>query len=338
MNASTTVPRTTAKRSGAVAVARVEGAVAARHDVVEPFVPGPGQLLVRPAFVGVCGSDLEQFADHTSATSVINDSHIAGHEWSGETVEVGHGVIDFEVGDRVIGHGDLGDNRWFGDIHDGVAVELVAVESTACLRLPAGMHLRSAVLLAPFACVVEAFAKTGGVNAAHRVHVHGLSTIGLCAVILAAAIRASVVAIDPSARRRQLALSLGAEAAVHPARVQAVEALAAKADVVVEASGSPLAQAAALESAAPNGWVLFLGVSLPREAPARLGLIQERSLTVTSCTGTASSTLPKALRIIERHHLDLAPIASATFPFADPEQALARAVDRGRDTTVLPHP
>lgn len=105
-------------------------------------------------------------------------------------------------------------------------------------------------------------------------------------------------------------------------------AVAARHDVVEPPAPGP----------GPNGWVLFLGVSLPREAPARLGLIQERNLTVTSCTGAAGSTLPQALRMIERHHLDLAPIASAAFPFADREQALARAADRGRETTVLPHP
>lgn len=323
---------------GAVVVTKVDGAVSAGYGVIERPTPGPGQLLVRPSYVGICGSDLEQLADHMPDTFVINYPHVLGHEWSGEVVEVGPGGRDFKVGDPVVGHGDLGGNRWFGVTHDGAMADLFAVDRTVCFRLPAEMGLRNAALVEPFACVFEAFGKLGGLNAAHRVHVHGLGAIGLCTVIQAVAARASVAAVDPSARRRELALSLGAEVAVDPSDVEAMEALAAAADVVVEASGAPPAQAAALESAAQNGRVLFMGVSAPRAVPTRLGLIQQRNLTVMSSTGAASGAWPGALRMIERHGLDLTPIVSATFSFADCEEALARAADPGRETKVLLHP
>jgi len=323
---------------GAVVVTKVAGTVSAGYRVIERPTPGPGQLLIRPAYVGICGSDLEQLADHMPETFVINYPHVLGHEWSGEVVEVGPQVDDFEAGDRVIGHGDLGGNRWFGVTHDGAMAELFAVDGAVCLRLPAGMGLLSAALVEPFACVVEAIRKVGGVNAAHQVHVHGLGAIGLCAVIQAAITKASVVAIDPSHKRRELALSLGAELAVDPADTEAMTALAAGADVVVEASGAPPAQAAAVESGAADGRVLFMGVSVPRAVPARLGLIQQRNLTLTSSTGAPSGAWPSALRMLERHRVDLTPIVSTTFSFAECKEALARAADRGRETKVLLHP
>jgi len=323
---------------GAVVVTRVGDRVCVDYRSIQRPTPTSGQLLIRPAFVGICGSDLEQLADHMPDTFVIQYPHVLGHEWSGEVVEVGPEVSRFKPGDLVIGHGDLGADRWFGVTHDGAMAELFTVDETVCFRLPAGMDLRSAALVEPFACVTAAFQKVGGLDASHRVHVHGLGAIGLCAVILGAATGASVVAVDPSPKRRALAVSLGADAAVGPANSDAMAGLAGTADVVVEASGAPLAQSAALESAAPNGRVLLMGVSAPRPAPARLGLVQERNLTVMASTGAPSAAWPRALRLLERHGVNLAPIVSATLPFADCEEALARAADRGRETKVLLHP
>lgn len=317
---------------------RSDGRVSASYRTIDPPVVGGVQLLIRPAFVGICGSDLEQVAGHMPRTFAINYPHVLGHEWSGEVVAVGADTTGFGAGDRVIGHGDLGGNRWFGVTHDGAMAELFAVDAAVCFRLPPDMELLNAALVEPFACVVQAFDTIGGVNAAHRVHVHGLGAIGLCAVIQAAIAKAHVVAIDPSSKRRELALSLGAEVAVDPAHAEAMAALAAGADLVIEASGAPPAQAAALESAATDGRVLFMGVSDPRAAPARLGLIQQRNLTLTSSTGAPRRAWPSALRILERHRVDLTPLVSATYPFADCEQALARAADRGRETKVLLHP
>lgn len=323
---------------GAVVVSKAAGKVSAGYRTIERPAAGPGQVVVRPAFVGICGSDLEQLADHMPDSFEINYPHVLGHEWSGEVVEVGPHVDNFHVGDRVIGHGDLGGNRWFGVTHDGAMADLFVVDAAACFRLPSAITLLDAALVEPFACVVAAFGRIGGVTAAHRVHVHGLGTIGLCAVIQAAAAKASVVAVDPSSKRRELALSLGAEAVVTPTDTEAMAALASRADVVVEASGAPPAQAAALESAATDGRVLFMGVSVPRAVPTRLGLIQQRNLTLTSSTGAPRGAWPDALRMLERHRVNLAPLVSATFSFPECEQALARAADRGRETKVLLHP
>jgi L-iditol 2-dehydrogenase len=144
--------------------------------------------------------------------------------------------------------------------------------------------------------------------------------------------------IDPSDRRRELALSLGAESAVAPGDAPALAGLSGTADVVVEASGSPLAQAAALESAAQHGRVLMMGVSKPRAVPAMLGLVQQRDLTVFSSTGAPPDAWAPSLRMLERLKLDLQPLVSATFPFTQIDVALARAADPGRETKVLVHP
>jgi L-iditol 2-dehydrogenase len=322
----------------AVVVSKRAGQVRVEHAAIERPSHGRDQLLVRPAFVGICGSDLEQVADHLPPTFQINYPHVLGHEWSGEVLEVGAEVEGFNPGDKLIGHGDLGNNRWFGVTHDGAMADVFAVNANVCFKLPDGVDLRTAAVVEPFACVFAAYRKLGTLNSSHRVHVHGLGAIGLCAVIQAVASGASVTVIDPSARRRELARSLGAEAEVSPGDSAAIAELAGTADVVIEASGSPLAQAASLESAAQNGRVVMMGVSKPRTVPATLGLVQQRDLTVFSSTGAPPDAWGPALRMLERLKLDLQPLVSATFPFTQIDVALARAADSGRETKVLVHP
>jgi L-iditol 2-dehydrogenase len=148
---------------------------------------------------------------------------------------------------------------------------------------------------------------------------------------------AEVIAFDPSTKRRELALKLGAADALDPTSQDRAGELDATADLV-EASGAPAAQAAALESAAPGGRILIMGVSTPRPTNARLGLIRERDLTVISSTGAPVAVWDRAIRYIEQHNLDRSPIVSVMLPFSKIEEALARAGDPGLETKMLLHP
>ena len=66
--------------------------------------PGPGQVLLKMKAASLCGSDLKYiYFEHTDKTGGARyDDVIAGHEPSGQVVEVGEGVLDFKEGDRVV--------------------------------------------------------------------------------------------------------------------------------------------------------------------------------------------------------------------------------------------
>ena len=66
--------------------------------------PGPGQGLLKMKAASLCGSDLKYiYFEHTDKTGGARyDDVIAGHEPSGQVVEVGEGVLDFKEGDRVV--------------------------------------------------------------------------------------------------------------------------------------------------------------------------------------------------------------------------------------------
>ena len=317
------------------------GTITVEPGTAPVTAPRPTELLVRPAYVGVCGTDIEILHGSMPATFKINYPHVLGHEWSGTVVEAGSDVAGFHPGDRILGHGHLGGNDWFGVTHDGAAAELFTVPADMCFHIPAEVDMLTAAVIEPFACVLNGLKKIGGISAADTVHVHGLGAIGLNAVLQAVTAGADVVVFDPSPLRRETAMKLGAAAAVNPLESPDTTAAAAAAtgrpfaDVVIEASGNSAAQAAALESADHNGRVLLMGVSTPKFAPARLGLVQERNLTISSSTGAPVAVWPAAIRYVANTRLNLAQIVSSVVPFSRGDEALQRAQDSNRETKVM---
>ena len=67
-------------------------------------VPGPGQVLLKMKAASLCGSDLKYiYYEHTDKTGGARyDDVIAGHEPSGQVVQVSEDVLDFKERDRVV--------------------------------------------------------------------------------------------------------------------------------------------------------------------------------------------------------------------------------------------
>lgn len=334
----------TSDQIGAVVVTKTDGVINATYQRIDRATPGPTDLVIEPAFTGICGSDMEQLHGRMPETFQINFPHTLGHEWSGHVKAVGADVEGFTVGDQVLGHGHLGGNDWFGVTHDGAMADEFVVPARMCFHVPEGVSLKTAAVIEPFACVLQALTKIGGVNASHRVHVHGLGAIGLSTVLQAVNAGAEVVAYDPSDLRRELALKLGATAALDPTAhddlAAATEAETGRglADIVVEASGVAVAQATAIAGAGDNGRVLLMGVSIPRPVPALLGLVQQRNLLITSSTGAPVEIWPSAIAYVARAGIDLEPFVSSVYRFADAETAIAAAQEPGREIKVVMTP
>lgn len=304
-------------------------------------VAGPDQLIIAPAYVGVCGSDLELVAGHSDEDFPIEYPHILGHEWSGTVVGIGSAVGSFELGQLVVGHGSLGSNRWFGVTTDGAMADRFAVPAHVCLVVPAGVSAQRAAMVEPLACVVRGLESVGGANASHTAVVFGCGTLGLAMIALLASTGAVVVAIDPSARRREIADGLGAShtlpAGDGSTLLQRIRELTRVdgADLVVECSGAAAAQAAALEVTAVGARVLLMGLASGNAANARLRLIQARLLTVTTSLGAPPGAWAPTLRLLERTGLDLTPAVSDVFGFDRCREALEAATHPGTTGKVM---
>ncbi|MGV8872822.1 MAG: zinc-dependent alcohol dehydrogenase [Rhodococcus sp. (in: high G+C Gram-positive bacteria)] len=296
---------------------------------------GAADLLVEPLYLGICGSDIEQIHGRVPESVPITFPHTMGHEWSGTVVARGDDVTNFEVGDLVLGHGYLGGNQWFGFTQNGAMADRFAVPAAMCFPVPHSVDPLTAALIEPFACVRAGVVKIGGIRQAHTVHVYGLGTIGLCAVIQAVAEGARVIALDPSEKRRALAVKLGAAESLDPTDPTFEPGGIAGADVVVEATGSPAALAATLETAGDGAQVLFLGVSRAAHHPARLGLVQERDLTLTSSTGAPPWVWPETIALVADKEVDLRPLVTSLLPMNRVDEALTRAQNAATDVKVV---
>lgn len=239
------------------------------EEVAKP-VPGPGEVLLRVAAVGVCGSDLPRM--------LIKGAHkmpiICGHEFSGHIEEMGAGVEGFAPGDLCTvppmlpcgvcdqcATGDFSrcrDYDYFGSRRDGAYAEWVVVPVGNLLKAPAGTDPRAAAMVDPASIALHAIWKAGGVRMGARGAVIGCGPIGLFAIqwMLLMGAR-EVVAIDVSEAKLDQAREAGA---THCFLAGAEVPKDLLCDVIVEAAGHPSSINAAAQLAAPGGHVVFIGI------------------------------------------------------------------------------
>jgi threonine dehydrogenase-like Zn-dependent dehydrogenase len=198
---------------------RIHGVGDVRVDEVdEPTGIGPRDAVVRVSACGICGSDLT-FVKLGPFAGKPGQPMPIGHELAGTVVEVGSEVRDHQVGDLVVifpGNNDLGRIGCGAD--EGGLTPLLHVKE-ADVRLyavPAGIDPVTAALAEPLAVGMNA-ADQAEVAPGDAVAVFGCGPVGLAAIAtLADRGTARLVAIDPSARGRELALELGASDAIDP--------------------------------------------------------------------------------------------------------------------------
>lgn len=303
--------------------------VVVRDIEVEPL--GRSDVLVAAKAVGLCRSDNELLDGHLDAQLAVPYPVVPGHEWAGEVVAVGGDVTNVAVGDRVVGECVIAPNHWFGFTYHGAASELFRVPSVLLHRLPDGVDYSSGALVEPFTIAYNAVRVSGGVDASDVVAIVGGGMIGQCALAVAHGASAMTMVIEPNPVRRALAVTMGADVVVDPAKEQAGDVLRERfgadgADLVIEASGHPSGLASTLRIARHAGRVTNIGICAQHDVPGAWGLIQAKDLTVRGTTGS-SGVWPAALRFLQRNSIDLRPTITATVPFEDAAVAMKATDD-----------
>lgn len=212
-------------------------------DVPEP-VPGPGQVRIRVAFGGICGTDLHIFHGRFAK---VRPPVTLGHELSGTVDAVGEGVTEWQPGDRVTveseaatcgrcpyclsGRTNLCPERLaLGYGVDGGFADALVVRESALHRLPESVSFQAGALSEPLAVAVHAVRECGRIDPDGWALVTGPGPIGLLVLMVARAAGGRVI-VTGTARdgeRLDFALKLGAEAVVRvdsedlPARLTAI--------------------------------------------------------------------------------------------------------------------
>ena len=302
-------------------------------DAAMPQI-SPNEVLVRTRAVGICHSDYELLAGRYIIP--ISYPVTPGHEWSGEIVEVGRNVTGFKTGDRVVGECVVRTPErlhHFGFSMSGADREFFNVNPEWLHKLPDAVDDKKAALIEPFTCGFYAVLRSGGTNASETVVVSGGGTIGLVSAAAAIGMGARVIVVDPLATRREVALKLGADAAIDPSDGGAAERIREMtsghgADLVVEASGHDASMAAAFDYAREDGRMSMVGINIGRKVPVVIGQIQVKNLTVKGCIGSPG-VWPAAIRFLERTGINLSPIQTHDYALTDAVQAF----DFGKDAT-----
>ena len=239
------------------------------EDVAKPE-PGVGEVLLRVAAVGVCGSDLPRM--------LIKGAHkmpiICGHEFSGRIEAVGASVTGFEIGDLVTVSPMLPCNAcdqcktgnfsrcrnydYFGSRRDGAYAEWVCAPVENLLKVPDNCDPRAAAMVDPASIALHAIWKAGGARTGTRGAVIGCGPIGLFAIqwMLLMGVR-EVVAIDVSEAKLDLARQAGA---THLLLSDEEPPKALRSDIIIEAAGHPSSINTAVKLAGPGSHVSFIGI------------------------------------------------------------------------------
>jgi 2-desacetyl-2-hydroxyethyl bacteriochlorophyllide A dehydrogenase len=331
-------------------------ALVSAPDVIEVVrEPAPplkvGEALVEMLVSGVCGSDK---AGAHGEHAFLKPPYYPGHEVVGVVAAVADGVGEVVVGDRVTveptlvcghckpcrhGAENLCENlEFFGcGYREGGMADVFSVPARRLHTVPQAFSDYQAALIEPLATPVHAVRLAGDL-AGKAVAILGSGTIGLLA--LAAARHAGagkIVSTDPVAAKRDLALAMGADAAVD-ARADDLAAvvrgeLGESADVVFDCVAYQGTVESAVKMAIKGGTVVVVG-GARRPVTIDLPVIQEYQIRLQGSTTYRWEDFDQAIEIIGSATFDADRFITATFPLTEAREAFA-AINSGNEVKIL---
>lgn len=328
-------------------VAVVHGPGDLRMDDVDQPTVGAGDLIVKVAAAGICGTDLHFRRMGTRFGRPMP----LGHEFAGEVVEVGRDVTGFRVGDRVAYNSynspsDVGRGGECGGFSPLVALRDVDQQAQSLCPVPAGLSLEHAALVEPISVGAHAVNRADP-KPGESVAVFGVGPIGL-GVIVALGWRGieDFVAFDLSPLRRERALSLGARAAFDPREDEPERALAElrgtgslfgrtypRTDVYVEASGAPGLLSEIARFCDKGSRIVSLAVQ--REPVTLDGTrLMSKEISLIGSSGYPTE-FPEVMRRLSEGTVDPERMVTHRFPFADFLTAFETADDASGAAKVL---
>lgn len=295
--------------------------------------PGAGEILVKVAACGVCHTDLH-YIDHGVPT-FKQPPMILGHEPSGIVAGVGSGVKGFSEGDRVllpavltcgvcyncrIGRENICDNMvMFGNHVDGAYAEYVISPAKDTLHLSDEVPLEEGSIIAdaistPYHAVVN----RGEVKAGDNVVVFGCGGVGINAVQVAAAVGASVIAVDIFPEKLELAKKFGAQEVINAGEVERIDKAVKKmtgggADVTFEVIGNPATIQTAFACIRKGGRTVVVGYTHKNvELPAAKIMFFEQE--IVGSLGCRPVDYPKIIEMARTGKIKVKELVTGRFP------------------------
>ena len=320
-----------------------------RIEMREMPTPGPGEVLIRMACGGICGSDLHYYNHGGFGTVRLKEPMILGHEVSGTVETLGADVEGLAGGELVAvspsrpcyecryclegAHNHCMNMRFYGSAMpfphiQGAFRQYIVADARQC-AVATGLTAGEAAMAEPLSVVLHA-AKRAGDLMGKSVLVTGCGPIGQLAVLVARAAGATrIVATDMTGFTLEMAKQVGADT-VHNIvddkdGLQAYAADKGTFDVLFECSGVAAALSGAVPAMRPGGIVMQLGLGGDMTLPIQAMTAKELELRGSFRFHAEFFT---AVEMMQTGRLDVKPLITQTLPMEDAVTAFELASDR----------
>ncbi len=301
------------------------------EEVPTPSI-GSGEILVRVSACGLCHTDLHYL--DSGVPTFKKPPLILGHEISGVVAEVYSDVSRFKPGDRVLlpavlscgecfycrsGRENICSNmKMFGNDIDGGYAEFVKAPAKDAFLLPGEIPLVEGSIIAdaittPF----HAVKNRARVMPGDTVVVLGCGGVGLNLVQVANAVGGSVIAVDISPAKLEMAQKLGAVAAINPNEVGDVAKAVRKltgggADIACECIGNPKTMETAFSCLRTGGRFVIVGYT-EQAMNLNASRVMYREMEVIGSLGCRPVDYPKVIELARTGKIQVTPMVSQRF-------------------------
>lgn len=319
-----------------------------RLEDVPEVEPGEGQVRLKVAYVGICGSDLHYYYNGANGAFVITEPLIPGHELSavvdldpsgelapGTPVTVhparyGTSAPGIEDRPHLWPGGDYLGSASVTPHRQGAAVEHLVIERENIRVLPESLPLRRGALAEPLAVSLHAVTIAGDVTGKDCL-VLGAGPIGLLAVAALLHRGASSVHVtDVRPEPLERAAVLGAQRTLRvPEEAPANNAY----DVVLECSGAPVSLSSAVQAVRPAGIIVQVAILPNQDIPVNLASLVAKEVQLRG-TQRFDTEIDEAIELLAQDARFDA-VVTQVVPVAEAETAFATAKDASRSAKVL---
>lgn len=313
--------------------------------------PGPGQVQLKMAAGGICGSDLHYYNHGGFGAVRLREPMVLGHEVAGWVTALGEGVGgDLEVGQLVAVSPSrpcgacryclegLPNHclhmRFYGSAMpfphiQGAFREILVADAAQCVPAD-GLSAAEAAMAEPLAVCLHAVRRAGGL-VGKSVLVTGCGPIGILCIVAARRAGAdTIVATDLSEFCLDLARKAGADVVLNAGvgePLRPYEAGKGTFDVMFECTGAAPALAGGIMAMRPGGTVMQLGLGGDMAVPVQALTAKELSLTGSFRFHEEFAT---GVSLMRKGLIDVKPFVTHSFALADAVEAFETAGDRSR--------
>lgn len=313
--------------------------------------PGPGQVLVRIAAGGICGSDLHYYNHGGFGTVRLKEPMILGHEVAGHIDAVGPDVSDLKRGQlvavspsrpcrtcRFCAEGYFNEclnMRFYGSAMpfphiQGAFREYLVADAAQC-AVADGLTSGEAAMAEPLAVCLHA-ARQAGELLGKRVLITGAGPIGLLCILAARrAGAAEIVATDLTDFTLKMAAENGADRVINMAtgadELASYGADKGYFDVLFECTGAVPALAGGIGVLRPGGIIVQLGLGGDMQVPVQALTAKELQLRGSFRFHAEFFT---GVELMQKGLINVKPLITQTVPLAEAEAGFRLASDRSQ--------